>query len=347
MPSPAIRYATTSDGVDIAYIRVGEGPPIVFAANTADAQAYFIPDAGGMTDGLANAGWEIVLHDNRGVGASEREVGGWSFEARIKDLEAVLSRVRFDRFVLAGIDHGSPAAIAYAARNPERVSHLVLLCAWAKGADYFALPAVRFATSPPPTTAQEWKVYTNIIGGVLTEFVDPNRQRQIAEAIHANTSAARWNEMMAAVEATDVTDLLPRVCAPTLVLHDPKFPFASLDLCRSVAAGIREARLEVMTESFMMGPRQDQTVAAIDRFLRGRATSDQAAQSLPRNHATLTPREREVLRLIAAGHPNKTIALRLGMSERTAARHITNLYAKIGVQSKAAATAYAIRRGLT
>jgi DNA-binding NarL/FixJ family response regulator len=54
-----------------------------------------------------------------------------------------------------------------------------------------------------------------------------------------------------------------------------------------------------------------------------------------------------VLRLIAAGRTNKEIAARLVLSERTIARHITNLYAKIDVRSKAEAAAYAIQRSLT
>jgi hypothetical protein len=44
MPSAPIRYATTSDGVNIAYIRVGEGPPIRFPSHAVDAHDYFISD---------------------------------------------------------------------------------------------------------------------------------------------------------------------------------------------------------------------------------------------------------------------------------------------------------------
>jgi DNA-binding CsgD family transcriptional regulator/pimeloyl-ACP methyl ester carboxylesterase len=343
-PSTPLRYATSADGVSIAYIRVGEGPAIVFAANNTDAQAYFYPDLRGATAGLAGLGWEVIRHDVRGAGASDRDVNDLGLDARVNDLEAIVSRVRCERFVLAALDEGCPAAIAYAARHPERVSHLVLLCPWADGAAHFAHPPMRQATLPPATNPPEWKMYTNIIGAVLTEFTDPTRQREIAEAIQRGTSAETFNSACRALEAVDVTPLLSRVSAPTLVLHDPTFAFASFDQSRAVATGIPDARLEVMNESFMMGPRHDLTVAAIDRFLRGSATPE---SSSPRDLATLTRRERDVLRLIAAGHPNKTIASRLGMSERTVARHITNLYAKIGVQSKAAATAFAIRHGLT
>jgi len=55
----------------------------------------------------------------------------------------------------------------------------------------------------------------------------------------------------------------------------------------------------------------------------------------------LTDREVEVVRLVAAGHTNRAIAGRLYLSEKTVARHLANIYAKLDVQSRAAATAYA------
>ncbi|HZU76167.1 MAG TPA: AAA family ATPase [Dehalococcoidia bacterium] len=63
--------------------------------------------------------------------------------------------------------------------------------------------------------------------------------------------------------------------------------------------------------------------------------------------AGLTPREIEVLRLIAAGCSNREIAERLVLSTNTVERHITNLYAKIDARGKADATAFAIRHGIT
>ena len=61
----------------------------------------------------------------------------------------------------------------------------------------------------------------------------------------------------------------------------------------------------------------------------------------------LTAREIEVLRLIADGRTNLEISRELVLSLRTVARHITNIYGKIGARGKADATAYAIRHGLT
>ena len=60
----------------------------------------------------------------------------------------------------------------------------------------------------------------------------------------------------------------------------------------------------------------------------------------------LSPRELEVLRLLAAGESNAQIARRLGLSTHTVERHVANLYRKIGARGRADATAYALRHGL-
>jgi len=60
----------------------------------------------------------------------------------------------------------------------------------------------------------------------------------------------------------------------------------------------------------------------------------------------LTARELQVLRLVAAGETNKAIAAELVLSERTVDRHVSNIFTKLGVSSRAAATAYAYKHQL-
>jgi len=60
----------------------------------------------------------------------------------------------------------------------------------------------------------------------------------------------------------------------------------------------------------------------------------------------LSPRELEVLGLVAAGHTNRDIAGELFLSEKTVARHLSNIFAKLAVSSRSAATAYAYEHGL-
>jgi DNA-binding NarL/FixJ family response regulator len=60
----------------------------------------------------------------------------------------------------------------------------------------------------------------------------------------------------------------------------------------------------------------------------------------------LTARELQVLRLIAAGHTNKVVAAQLFLSEKTVDRHVSNIFTKLNVPSRAAATAFAYERKL-
>jgi DNA-binding NarL/FixJ family response regulator len=60
----------------------------------------------------------------------------------------------------------------------------------------------------------------------------------------------------------------------------------------------------------------------------------------------LTPREVEVLRLVSTGLTNRAIGTRLSLSEKTVARHLSNIFGKLGISSRSAATAYAYENGL-
>ncbi|MDN3356335.1 helix-turn-helix transcriptional regulator [Actinomadura sp. DC4] len=81
---------------------------------------------------------------------------------------------------------------------------------------------------------------------------------------------------------------------------------------------------------------------ALDRLGAGRPAAAERAP-LP---AGLTGREAEVLRHVAAGHSNRQVATALCLSEKTVARHLSNIFTKLGLSSRTAAAAYAFERGL-
>ncbi|GAA4065799.1 LuxR C-terminal-related transcriptional regulator [Agromyces indicus] len=76
------------------------------------------------------------------------------------------------------------------------------------------------------------------------------------------------------------------------------------------------------------------------------ALADLAELMGSRRTGTLTAREVEVLRLVSTGLTNRSIAARLTLSERTVERHLSNIFGKLGISSRAAATAYAYENGL-
>jgi DNA-binding NarL/FixJ family response regulator len=147
----------------------------------------------------------------------------------------------------------------------------------------------------------------------------------------------------------DLTDLLPLVKVPTLVIHEAPFPFGSYELCRGVAARIPGARLVIVTENSIAGRVHDANVTAINGFLRSTAADAHRSDgptTLPTTLARLTARELQVLRLVAAGSTNKEIAGALGVAVSTLERHPSSLYTKIDARGRADAIAYALRHGL-
>ena len=139
---------------------------------------------------------------------------------------------------------------------------------------------------------------------------------------------------------------------PTLVIHEPAFPFGSFELCQEVAATIPGAEFLIVNDHSIAGRSHDETVAGIDRFLRGSAV---AATALHRNGVSgashpapngLTPREVQILRQVAAGSTNKEIASEFGLAVSTVERHLVNLYTKIGARGRADAIAFALRHRL-
>ena len=118
------------------------------------------------------------------------------------------------------------------------------------------------------------------------------------------------------------------------------------DTVRSLARTSAGVSFEDRGDQRLKGVNDAVRVWAV-RPLDAAAVAGPSGGTRPANPDHLTAREVEVLRLIAAGRTNAEISAELVLSLRTVARHITNIYAKIGARGKADATAYAIRHHLT
>jgi len=134
---PRIQYATTADGASIAFWTLGEGMPFVqmpWLLSSHIELEWQIPEMRSWYERLAQKRM-LVRYDARGAGLSDRDVADFSLDAQVLDLEAVVDRLGLERFALFGGGFEGPVAIAYAARHPERVSHLLLWCSWARTRD--------------------------------------------------------------------------------------------------------------------------------------------------------------------------------------------------------------------
>ena len=123
---PPIQYARTEDGVNIAYAQVGTGPPLVRSLGWFTHLEMEWGSAPGryFWQELARR-YRVIRFDGRGMGLSDREVAEFSLDARLRDLEAVIEATCDTTPIVMGLSEGCAAAVAYAARRPERVASLV------------------------------------------------------------------------------------------------------------------------------------------------------------------------------------------------------------------------------
>ncbi len=261
----------------------------------------------------------------------------YSLETQIADIEAVVDQFHIETFALLAFVHSGPAAIAYAARYPERVSQLILYCSYADAVDYVRAPRVEAARS---LVERDFDLYTAMEGVRATDWEGGETAQWYTAYIRASVSPAGLQQAFEALRGYNVRELLRLVKAPTLVLHRRDLRTITTDVARELASSIPNAGLVMLEGPWLIPYLGDMEflLNAIRTFL-----DETTPASLPDG---LTPREAEVLRLIASGHSNREIAAALELSERTVARHITNVYGKIDAHSKADATSYAIRNKL-
>jgi class 3 adenylate cyclase len=242
---PRIQYATTDDGVSIAFWTLGEGEPIVhlpwFRASHVQLEWQF-PECRRWYEALASKR-KIVRYDSRGVGMSFRNVSDFSLDALVSDLDAVVERLDLDRFALFGVLHNGPVAMAYAARHPDKVSHLILWCTYARNAEYAQSTQIQATRS---FTETDWELYTETLASVRLGWHEGGSTRRFASLIRESLTPQALAAQREAFADLDVTDLLPSIQAPTLVLHRRGINWLDERVAQDLAARIPNASLAVL-----------------------------------------------------------------------------------------------------
>jgi pimeloyl-ACP methyl ester carboxylesterase/DNA-binding SARP family transcriptional activator len=256
-PRPAsaqqpVQFCTTSDGVRIAYATVGNGPPLVRAAHWL-GHLEFERHSPVWRHWTAEFSREhtFIRYDERGSGLSDWDVAEMSLEGFVRDLEAVVDALGLGRFPLIGSSKGGPTAIAYAARHPERVSHLILLGTYAQGWGKRGA-ASEIARGEATLTlmrigwTQDNPAYRRIFATRFMPDAGPEQFEWFDELQRVTSTADNAVRLQRAIGDTDIVELLPQVRVPTLVLHlrnDSSVPF---DQGRLLASRIPGARFVVL-----------------------------------------------------------------------------------------------------
>jgi class 3 adenylate cyclase len=241
---PRVQYTRTKDGVSIAFRAIGEGEPLIFMPSMPMSHIEYewqFPEWRAFYERFAERR-RIIRYDGRGTGLSDRRPMTYSMETLQLDLDAVVEKLGLDRFALFAAYHPGPVAVRYSVQNPDKVTHLVLWCTFARAKDLDS-PAIQATRS---LIEQDWEVYTQTAARVLLGWNAGEAAQKFARFIHEANSPEGVLSLLHATTEFDVTDMLEQVTVPTLVLHRGGIPWLSLDLARNLAGHIPNTRLAVL-----------------------------------------------------------------------------------------------------
>jgi class 3 adenylate cyclase/pimeloyl-ACP methyl ester carboxylesterase len=266
---PRIQYARTSDGVSIAYWSLGEGEPLVYMPNIIWSHAqreWQFPEIRRWYEALVE-GRTLVRFDARGTGLSQRTVEDYSLGALELDLQAVVDELGLERFAIFASINAVQVAVAYAAHNPERVSHLIIF-SYAPNADiensrYASLLALQ------QVMERDWETYTETRAGIEFGWTEGDLAHRYAGFLRECITPHMATRAYGAVGGFDMSPLLHNVAAPTLILHRQQLYFWGVEASQELAAQIPGANLALLegTSTAPFYGDSESVLAAIDGFI--------------------------------------------------------------------------------
>ncbi len=244
---PEIHYATTADGVRIAYYTRGQGPPLV------RVRVMFSHLTAELTLGIEAPGWRdasristVVRYDHRGFGLSDRAAPDFSLDAMCLDLEAVVASLGLRRFyIVADLVHGSLIAINYANRHPEQVVRMALYSAATRiPADWHDR-----ASQLLKTFRGDWRSFTESFAQYVRGWERQEDAKRSAAFLRASVEMDAFKSIWREMGKWDVTALLPQVTTPTLLLYGRDSPRFGPQHGRELASVMPDARVVVVERS--------------------------------------------------------------------------------------------------
>ena len=259
--SEEIRQCISEDGTRIAYALSGDGFPLVKAPNwithlkhdrSNPAYRHWIAEC--------SRGHLFLRSDMRGFGMSELDPPHFTFDSMVGDLAATIEHAGFDECDLLGAGHGAAIAMAYAARNPERVRKLILVNGFAAGWRVRSDPdELAWRNSLIEMNRREWSFRRSMLGEMFLTLYFPSADQELIDWHNAHFEelgpVPRLEAMIELAADIDVRGDLQHIRAPTLVCHSINDANAPLGAGRAVADAIAGSRFVELDSAnhFLLG----------------------------------------------------------------------------------------------
>jgi len=272
-----IRYCTTADDVQLAYSFAGAGPPLLKVANWLNHLEFdwTSPMWGDLFREFSRYR-QLLRYDSRGVGLSDWEVGEFNFDRLLEDFEAVIDASGVETFALLGISQGAAIAIDYAARNPDRVTHLVLWGGFARGRRKRGNPedqaeSEAFITLMRQGWGKTASPFRQMFASLYLPDANDEQIKWWTDMQRVATSPENAVRLREAIDNLDVSEQLAKVQTPTLILHSEREAVAPMSEARFMAARIPNAKFVALDSANYLVLRQEpawqRAVSEIEAFL--------------------------------------------------------------------------------
>jgi class 3 adenylate cyclase len=275
MEVPDVRYATTPDGISIAFCVFGEGPIDVLCIPGFVSNLEVMLEAPGAERyfGRLASFSRVVMLDKRGQGLSDRPPDPPTLEQSMEDVRAVMDAAGLRRTAVYSISEGGPTAALLSATYPERVSSLVMYGTWARvlqAPDYpEGVPREQFERFIA-TIRKDWGGPVALKLWAPSVAHDPEVQRWWAKLLRTGTSPAGAEALIRLYTEIDARHVLPTITAPTLVLHRTGDRMVPIGAARVMAAAIPGAKLvELPGDDHVPVADPDQVLDEVEEFLTG------------------------------------------------------------------------------
>ncbi len=348
MHSQQVQFCKSFDGAGIAYAVTGQGPTVVMLPSWLTHLDFQWRNLAWRPwlDALSQR-YRLVRYDPRGCGLSDHSIDNLTFETWVRDFEALVDALDLNDFSLIGICQGGPTAIEFAARQPGRVNRLVLYGTYARGRNRRAVPlepekARVMLEMMQLGWAREDLSFLSVFASQFQPGGSAEHLRAWCELQRAATSPTNAAELTRVMFDLDVLASAARVDCPTLVAHCERDVAVPVEEGRLLAQTIPGARFVAFDSPnhFMLAdePAWASFLETLQEFLP-------PGEGAPGAFSGLTARERELVELLARGLDNHQIAAHLGISEKTVRNHVSNVFAKLEVESRGQAIVAAREAG--
>jgi pimeloyl-ACP methyl ester carboxylesterase/DNA-binding CsgD family transcriptional regulator len=344
-----IRIHRAADGAQLAWAEAGEGPLLVKASNwMTHLEFEWESPVWRHWMRFFSGHFRFVRYDERGCGLSDREPPSVSPERWASDLEEICDIASHDEpITLLGISQGALACVQYAVRHPERVARMILYGSYARG----------YLKRGDPRLEREYRAIVEAIRVgwgksnpsfrqlFTSRFIPEGTAEQVAwfnELCRKTVAPAMAADLLQMRGEADIVELLDQVRVPTLVIHaaeDNVIPASEGKLIASRIPGAQFVELQSKNHILL------EHEPAWTRFQEAVLDFTGAAAGNHDAFTALSPREREVLALLSEGLDNNQIGERLSISEKTVRNHVSSVYDKLGVWTRAQAVVFAREHG--